>query len=210
MSKIRNLFGFFVEQSWLLLVSAFIFGLLIALASSAWSPRIAENEKAKLDNLMGELIPKAETFDVAIKDMEITDDRGTKTETSVYKALDSSGKTIGFAFVAAGTGFADEVKLVVAVDAKCEKLFGYKVLKSNETPGFGDKIKDDFFRNQFAGAPAGKFELVKTGNAKEIDEKIVAISGATVSSTAMVKIFNTYVDEVKEQLQKKGLTGNGK
>jgi len=210
MSKIRSLFGFFVEQSWLLLVSAFLFGLLIALANSAWSPRIAENEKAKLDSLMGELISKAETFDVAIKDMEITDDRGTKTETSVYKALDSSGKTIGFAFVAAGAGFADEVKLVVAVDAKCEKLFGYKVLKSNETPGFGDKIKDDFFRNQFAGAPAGKFELVKTGNAGEIDENIVAISGATVSSTAMIKIFNTYIDSVKRQLKEKGFIDNGK
>ena len=210
MSKIRNLFGFFVEQSWLLLVSSFLFGLLIALANSAWSPRIAENEKAKLDNLMGGLIPQAKTFDVAIKDLEITDEKGTITKTDVYKAIDGSSKTIGFAFVAAGAGFADEIKLVVAVDAKCEKLFGYEVLKCNETPGFGDRIRNDFFRNQFAGAPAGKFELVSIGKAEEIDDKIVAISGATVSSTAVVKIFNTYVNTVKEKLKEKGLTGNGK
>ena len=210
MSKIRDLIILFFKQSWLLLVCSFLFGLMIALANGAWSGRIAENEKAKLGSLMRELISKAETFDVAIKDMEITDDRGTKTKTDVYKALDSNGATIGFAFAASGAGFADEIRLVVAVDAKCEKLFGYKVLKSNETPGFGDKIKDDFFRNQFAGAPAGKFELVKTGNAGEIDENIVAISGATVSSTAMIKIFNTYIDSVKRQLKEKGFIDNGK
>ena len=209
MFKIKDLIKLFVEQSWLLLVSSFLFGLMIAFANSAWSPRIAENEKAKLDNLMGGLISQAKAFDVAIKDMEIMDERGTITRTDVYKALDGSGKTIGFAFVATGAGFADQIKLVIGMDAQCEKLFGFEVLKSNETPGFGDKIKNDFFRNQFAGAPAGKIELVKTGKAEEIDDKVVAISGATVSSTAVVKIFNTYIDNVKKQLKEKGLTGDG-
>jgi hypothetical protein len=37
----------------------------------------------------------------------------------------------------------------------------------------------------------------------------VAISGATVSSEAVVKIFNTYTGEIKKQLQQKGLIGNG-
>jgi hypothetical protein len=38
----------------------------------------------------------------------------------------------------------------------------------------------------------------------------VAISGATVTSTAMVEIFNTYIEQIKEQLNQKGLLGNGK
>jgi electron transport complex protein RnfG len=156
------------------------------------------------------LISQARTFDVAIKDMEVTDERGIKTRTDVYRAIDSDGKKIGFAFVAKGAGFADEIKLVIGVDAQCRKLFGYKVLKCNETPGFGDKIKGDFFSSQFAEAPVGKFELVKTGKAGEVDDKIVAISGATVSSTAVVKIFNTYIENVKNQLMEKGLIGNGK
>ena len=190
-------------------MSSFLFGLLIALANSAWSPQITANEKSKLDTLMKNLITEANSFDVAIEKLKITNEKGTTTEINVYKALGDSGKTIGFAFVAEGSGFADKIKLVVAADANCQKLLGYQVLYANETPGFGSKIKDSFFSSQFAGAPAGKFELVRTGNAEQIDNRIVAISGATVSSTAMVNIFNTYIDAVKEGLKEKGLISNG-
>ena len=31
---------YFIEQSWLLVVSAFIFGLLIAVTYASWQPRI--------------------------------------------------------------------------------------------------------------------------------------------------------------------------
>jgi electron transport complex protein RnfG len=209
MSRVKNIL-YFLEQSWLLLVSSFFFGLLIALANSAWSPRIAANEKAKLDTLMTNLITQAESFDVAIDKLKISNEKGVTAEIDVYKALDDSGKTIGFTFVASGSGFADEIKLVIAADENCQKLFGYQVLKSNETPGFGDKIKDPFFSSQFVGAPAGSFELIRTGNAEIIDSQIVAISGATISSTAVVDIFNTYINAVKEKLKEKGLISNGK
>ena len=48
------------------------------------------------------------------------------------------------------------------------------------------------------------------GNLEEKDSKIVAISGATVTSTAVVKIFNTYIGKVKKQLQGKGFISDGK
>ena len=64
--------------------------------------------------------------------------------------------------------------------------------------------------SQFKKAPAGKFELVKTGDDKKIDSEIVAISGATVSSEAVVKIFNTYIEQIKKQLRVKEVTDNGK
>ena len=209
MSKDKNIFLLFLEQSWLLLVSSFLFGLMIALANSAWSPQIAANEKAKLDTLMKNLITEANSFDVAIEKLKITNEKGTTTEINVYKALDGSGKTIGFAFVAEGSGFADKIKLVIAADSNCQKLLGYQVLYYNETPGFGSKIKDSFFSSQFVGAPAGSFELTRTGNAEIIDSQIVAISGATISSTAVVDIFNTYMNTVKEKLKEKGLISNG-
>ncbi len=191
----------FIQQSWLLIVASFCFGLLIAVTNAAWSPRIEQNEKDKLNNLMKGLITDANDFKVAIEGVRIVGDKGKVTETDIYKALDSDGKSIGFAFVAAGPGFADKIKLVIAVDSRCEKLFGFKVLSSNETPGFGSKIKEDYFGDQFKNAPAGRIELVKIGNVEKNDSEIVAISGATVSSEAVVKIFNTYIDKIKEQLQ---------
>ncbi len=218
MLKIKH----FIQESWLLIVASFAFGLLIAVANASLEARIKQNEKDKLDNLMKSLISDANDFQIAIEQAEIPGDKGRVETTDVYKALKvlgDDGSVIGFAFVAVGAGFADKIKLVIAVDGKCEKFFGFKVLSSNETPGFGSKIADDNpesdedFADQFKGAPAQEFELIKTGKLeviKKIDSQIVAISGATVSSDAVVKIFNMYTDKIREQLQQKGLIGDGK
>jgi electron transport complex protein RnfG len=96
------------------------------------------------------------------------------------------------------------------VDKDFENFAGYAVLASNETPGFGDRIKLPYYRQQFAGAPAVKLKLAKTGYVEKIDSEIVAISGATVSSEAVIKIINNFVAQVKEQMREKGLIGDGK
>ena len=136
--------------------------------------------------------------------------KGKQIKTTIYKAIDDNGQTDGFAFIAVGAGFADRIKLVIATDSKAEKFFGFKVLASNETPGFGDRIKYDYFQNQFKLAPTGNIELTKVGDPGKIDSQIVAISGATVSSDAVVNIFNTYTDTIKQTLQTQGLIDNGK
>ena len=206
MLKIKH----FIQQSWLLIVASFCFGSLIAIANVAWSPRIEQNEKDKLNNLMAALITDANDFSVAVKDVEIPGSKGKSIKTDIYKALDSAGRNVGFAFTATGAGFADKIKLVIAVDSKYEKFFGFKVLFSNETPGFGSKIKEDFFANQFINTPAGRIELVKVGKPEQVDSRIVAITGATVSSEAVVKIFNTFTEKIEQKLQAKGLIDNGR
>ncbi len=199
MSKIQ----YFIKQSWLLIISAFCFGLLLAIANAAWSPRILQNEKDKLNKLIVGLVSDANDFQVVIEDVNIPGKRGKITKTDIYRARDAEGKTAGFAFVGVGSGFADKIKLVIAIDSKCEKLLGFDVLSSNETPGFGDKIKEEDFRNQFKGIGVGSLELIKAGKTK--DSEIVAISGATVSSESVVQIFNTYIDKIKEKIQEAGL-----
>jgi len=200
----------FIEQSWLLVVSAFVFGLLIAVTNAALSGRITANDEDKLYNLMRGLIVDAKDFETVIKEAQIPGGKGKVNQTDIYRAIGSGERNAGFAFAAVGAGFADKIKLVIAVDGECEKFFGFKVLSSNETPGFGSRIKEDEFGGQFRGVPTGALEVIKTGDAEKIDSQIVAISGATVSSEAVVKIFNTYIGEIKRQLQEKGLIGNGK
>jgi len=206
MNKIKH----FIEQSWLLIVASFAFGLLIAVAEASLDARIKQNEKDKLNNLMKSLITDANDFQPAIEQVQIAG----APATDVYRAIGGDGTGMGFAFVGVGGGFADKIKLVIAVDSKCEKFLGFKVLSSNETPGFGSKIAIDSpdsdvdFVDQFKGAPADEVELIKTGKlevVRKIDSQIVAISGATVSSDAVVKIFNMYTEAIKDQLQQKGL-----
>jgi electron transport complex protein RnfG len=199
----------FIEQSWLLIISSFCFGLLIALTNAAWSPRIEQNKINKLNELIRSLLPKATEFELEAE-LEIESFRGKKVKSSVYKTISDTGDCAGWAFNASGPGFADKIELVIAVDKDFQRVAGFACLVSNETPGFGDKIKLPYYRNQFEEAPAEELELVKTGDAEKIDSEIVAISGATVSSEAVVKIINNSIAQIKDQMQKKELIGNDK
>jgi electron transport complex protein RnfG len=205
MFKIKH----FIQQSWLLIISSFCFGVLIAITNAAWSPRIEQNKIEKLNSLMGGLLTKAENFELETE-LEVKSARGKKVKSNVYKAVSDAGKCVGWVFNTFGSGFADKIELVVAVDEDFKEITGFDILASNETPGFGDRIKLPNWRNQFAGAPAEKLQLVKTGKAEKIDSEIVAISGATVSSEAVVKIVNNSITQIKDQMQKKGLISNGK
>ena len=206
MSKVK----FFLQQSWLLIFASFTFGLLLAAANAALQDKIEQNEQNKLNKKMAELITDANSFELVLDDVVIQLSKSKTVKTDIYRSIDSAGRTIGFAYIAEGPGFADKIKLVIAADAKLTKFYGFKVLASSETPGFGDKIKDEFYNSQYTGAPFGKLELVKIGDDKKIDSEIVAISGATVSSEAVIKIFNSYTNKVLEKLEAEGLTGNDK
>ena len=201
----------FIQQSWLLIAASFCFGLLIAAANATLSERIEQNRIDKLNRLTRALLPEAENFIALDTEIEIESTRGKKEKVQVYKAM-SEGECVGWSFNAAGSGFADKIELVIAVDKDFQKLAGFDILASNETPGFGDQIKYDYFRDQFKGAPAEELALVKTGEGqpKEIDSEIVAITGATVSSEAVVEIISNSITQIKNQMQKKGLIGNAK
>ena len=199
----------FIEQSWLLMTSAFIFGLLIAVSYAALEPRIEQNKIDRLNRLMSALISEAENFEREFNEPVLIDlGRGRTAKSNIYRALADDGSCLGFCFNAEGPGFADKIELVIAVDAEFKTIAGYSVLSSNETPGFGDRIGNAFYRNQFCGAPAQQLDLSKSGDADDIDDEIIAISGATVSSEAVVKIFNNYIGQIKTVLTNKGLIGN--
>ena len=191
-------------------MASFFFGLLIAVTSAALSPRIRQNEINKRNRLVSGLLPEAKNFIPMDGRLEVETLRGDKEEIEIYKAVSETNEPVGWSFEAVGSGFADKIKLVVALDANLERIAGFDVLASNETPGFGDQIKYDYFRNQFEGAPAGELKLVTVGEPKEIDSEIVAISGATISSEAVVETVSNYVTQVKEQMLKKGIIGNAK
>jgi electron transport complex protein RnfG len=205
-SKVKH----FVQQSWLLIASSFCFGLLIAITNAGLSPRIVQNEINKRNRMVGALLPEARNFIALDAPIEVESLQGKKQKVEVYKAVSEANECVGWSFNASGPGFADQIVLVVAVDANFEKIAGFDVLSSSETPGFGDQIKYDYYRSQFRGAPADQLKLVSIGEPKTIDSQIVGITGATVSSGAVVDILNTFLGGIKAQMKEKGLIGDGK
>jgi electron transport complex protein RnfG len=197
-----------MQQSWLLLAASFCFGLLIAMTNAALSGRIEQNKAAKLNNLTRALLPGAEVFQPVEVDIQVRRPDGSTEKARIFEVLSNDQQRLGWSFNADGTGFAGPVELVIAVDQDFRKVMGFDVIASSETPGFGDQIKSDYYRKQYVGAPTEPLALVKTGDPTVIDNQIVAITGATVSSTAVVEIVNTFVTQIKSQMQEKGLIGN--
>lgn len=191
---------YFIQQSWLLIVAAFFFGLLLAITNTAWKPKIEQNKIDKFQKQVASVIKGAVIEKPIDGDFVINE----KLSTEVYEVKDASSKKVGFAFQAKGPGY-DIIELVIVVDAKCENYLGYGVLVCNETPGFGDKMKNDYYKDQFKNIPAEQLKLLTNGEPKVKDENIIAISGATISSQGVVDIFNNYIDKIRKQLIKRGL-----
>jgi electron transport complex protein RnfG len=199
----------FFRESWLLVACAFFFGLLLAVTDAAWAPKIAQNKADKTNAQLRTIFAAGEDFEKLPDKVDILSGKVKTGESTIYK-ISAQGRVIGWAFTAEGFGFADKIQLIVGVDAAFEKMTGFAVVSSYETPGFGDKIKGEYFRNQFVGAPATNVNLVKGGNSAAIDSDIVAITGATVSSTAVVNIINRHIGVIRDAMLSKGVISGGK
>ena len=196
----------FLKESWLLVVASFFFGLLIAVTNAALEERIDYNLNVyKYNKAAISVMPEATNFEMAIESVTVKTKTGKELTTAVKKAVDSEGNALGWAFICQGKGFADNVQLLVIVDSEFEKMVGYGVLYSVETVGYGDQIRLSYYKDQFTGAPAGEFQLTKIGDDKIIDSEIVAITGATITSQAVVDMFNVFIPQIKEVMLEKGL-----
>ncbi|MBW2232074.1 MAG: RnfABCDGE type electron transport complex subunit G [Deltaproteobacteria bacterium] len=117
----------------------------------------------------------------------------------IYVGLDAKGRATGVGVKAAAAGFQDVITLIYGFDPTTGKLLGMKVLESKETPGLGDKIEKDLsFVAQFRGATP-PLQAVKrvTGAPGEID----AITGATISSRAVVRIINESLERLRTPIE---------
>ncbi len=193
---------YFLKQSWLLIAAAFFFGMLLAGTNNYLQPKIQQNKKEKINKKLSTLI-NAQDFE-KVDTITVKTGKNKKLKSNIYKAL-KNNSVIGWGFTTEGSGFADKIELIVALDSNIDSIKGYAILSSNETPGFGTKIENAYFKNQFKGAPAKKLDLKKTGESSKIDSEIIAISGATVSSSAVVDIINMSLLPIKEKMKEKGL-----
>ena len=108
---------------------------------------------------------------------------------SMYDALDADGNAVGYVVnVTSKDGFGGEITVTVGLTAD-KAVSGIEFLTINETAGLGMRATEDEFKGQYVGGePVEKFELVKEPAAS--DAQIEAISGATITSTAVTNAVN--------------------
>lgn len=109
----------------------------------------------------------------------------------VYAGYNAKGHFVGYAVQGAGPGFQDTIDLLYGYDPLRFEIVGMQVLESRETPGLGNKIThDEKFLKQFLHLRVLPRVVLKKGDASKPNE-IDAITGATISSRAVVRIINT-------------------
>ena len=124
----------------------------------------------------------------------------------VYRGYDASGNPIGYAIEATGPGFSETIRLIFGVDVQRHELLGMTVLESKETPGIADDVERPVFTSQFAGAKT-PLEGVKASKEPQ-PGKIVMITGATISSRAVIKALNTTLARWQPLLEHYESTGS--
>ncbi|MDD3806946.1 MAG: FMN-binding protein [Candidatus Marinimicrobia bacterium] len=115
-----------------------------------------------------------------------------------------NGEITGISFVAEGGGFQDIISMMVGVTPDFSHITGLAILSQKETPGLGTKIDYDpsregmetWFTDQFKGKKTGNLTYVKNQKPRS-DSEIEAITGATISSNAVVTILNEKISAAK-------------
>lgn len=164
-----------------LLVIAVAVAGIMAVVNDLTFNKIEQNLANQLTESLQEVLP-ADSYD-AIKE--------TDTET-VYEAK-KEGNGIGYLVVNIEKGYGGDVKVLTGVklDGTVSKV---KILEHGETPGLGANAEKDSFISQFIGKTKG-VEIVKS-NAD--GNKISAISGATITSSAVTRAVNTAINLAEE------------
>lgn len=167
-----------------ILVISFVCGLsgyLLAQVNKKTEPKIKEIKKKEEEKINKEIFPEGVKFE----EKEIN---GIK----FVAVLDSNGLEIGKIFEVKTLGYGGFILLKVGLenDLKIRKI---KIKEHSETPGLGSKITQESFLNQFIGKTKEDLYLKKD----RVEGKIDAITGATISSRAVVDGVRKLLEKVE-------------
>ena len=158
-----------------LVVFYVIGGFILAFVYANASPKIYKNNEEAEKKALKQLIPEAD-------DISKLGDWSIHDKHAKYFIAKKGGDTIGYIIQSFGKGYSSYINTFVAVDRdfKVQKI---DILGHGETPGLGDEIETDWFKDQFKDKDFEHLKVLKT----ETKESIQAISGATISSRAVTE-----------------------
>lgn len=168
-----------------------ISGSLLSELSGWAEPKIAAHRKAATEK--------------AIFIVQPTGDAYKKIESVKFDIFQVSigDSLIGYALPYSGSGFQGNIRLMIGLDYNLEKITGMQVLEQVETPGLGTKVTEKFFTDQFINIITNPLLECIKGAKPTKDNQVEAITGATISSKAVLRIVNDGLSELRS-LKKEG------
>lgn len=153
--------------------------VLLMLVNSITSPIVKNMQVEEIKNTLRSIFPEMSEYEL---------------DDEVY-IIYEDGEKAGYAFRASGSGYGGNIDIMVGLDSGFG-IKGVSILSQTETPGVGNKITESSFTDQFKGLSASDIALKSEGG------KIDAITGATISSRAVVDAIREKMVEILESLEK--------
>lgn len=166
-----------------LLAICIIIPLALSVTNKVTAKKIAELENENSKKNMQSL--------VSADDFEKCSDGGIEYYTAI-----KGGDTAAYIFTESAKGYGGDVSVMTAVKPD-GTVAGVAILDvSNETPGLGQNAAKESFYSQYAGLKKG-VSLLKNG-AKAENNEVDAVTGATITSTAVTRAVNTALDDFEK------------
>lgn len=172
-------------------ITAFLSGFFLSFVYDSTLKQMEENRKKEIETSIKELIPEVKEYKFS-----------QSGEYKIYRVYNRNGQIAGYCILASGNGYQGEIKVLIAIAPDLSRLVGIKILESVETPGLGSKITSGWFLSQFKNLKfKPEIECVK-GRKPQKPNQVEAITGATISSSSVVKIVNNAISKVLPELKK--------
>lgn len=181
-----------------LTATAILSGLLLSFLNIHTLPLIEAHQKQVLNDALSSVLPDG----VQIEEK-------TFGNRQYYFGYDEQQQLRGVAFLAEGNGFQSKLRILVGMDPALTTITKIQILEQKETPGLGTKIDTDpgnkanpqWFVAQFDRLNSRKpLTYVKNQKPDKSEGEIMAITGATISSKAVIDIINAGIRESRQIL----------
>lgn len=189
--EIRSMF----RDAGIITAITLIAGLVLGGVYQLTKEPIAEQERIKKEKACKEVYAEADSF-VAFEGFSTEEaalvlasefPTGSQDIEEVMAAKDASGNVLGYVLtVNTHEGYGGDIRFTMGVTNE-GLLNGISILNISETAGLGMRA-EEVLKPQFAGKNAEMYEYTKNG--ATADNQIDAISGATITTNAVVNGVN--------------------
>ena len=153
---------------------------LLALTNAVTAPKIDALAVETQEASKKQVLSSADSFS---EEKQVEKDGVSYT---YYDGLASDGSVMGYVFVTSAKGYGGDISVMVGVLGD-GTVAGVNILSINETAGLGMNAKNQSFLDQFLGK-SGEIGVAKNNPS---DTEIQALTGATITSSAMATAVNT-------------------
>ncbi|PLX97965.1 MAG: hypothetical protein C0623_14110 [Desulfuromonas sp.] len=173
-------------------------GLILSLVESVTREPIAEQRRLETLRALQAVMPAYDNSPDSDTIELITgrDKKGRDVSRTFYRGR-KEDQLSGVAFkVVASDGYSGNIFIMVGVDAT-GSVSGIEILSHAETPGLGDKITLDWFKDQFKQKNLDNIDWRVKKDGGEFDQ----ITGATISPRAVVKAVKAGLEFYRDHRQ---------